>query len=591
MRPWRAWTWGASRFQTIRYRLAGALVLAVLPVLILGAAESVDAFHREAEHQRTDLTAAAVRSTATAQARIESAEAVLETLKAEPSDGDCAVRLRNLVDRLTGYSAFARFDASGRVICASDGARIAQDISGASWFRRIAAGENQVLARAPAAGLQTAPEMYVAVRNADPDGGFGGVLIAELPIADFAPADRNKALPRDAAVAVTDESGSILSSTNHNAFPSGRGDWVGDAAHSGSALFYARDAAGQERVYAGAPLAADDVFVLISTPAEGAFSWARLNPVATIILPLLLWGLAVIAVIAASERVVVRWLEYLDRIASIYTKGRFTVRPVQAHNAPLEIRTLAVTLDQMAAAIEGRDASLRKSIEHKDALMREIHHRVKNNLQVISSLLNMQQRSLTDPAARAAMSDTRQRITALALIYRALYQSADLRRVDVRLFLEELISQLVSSDAGRGGQPVRTELTADTLVIDPDKLAPLALWAVEAISNAQKHAFTVSGGVMRVRFSVGADTCTLEVEDDGPGPAGAEASSPAGLGRTLMTAFARQLRGDSEIVASPTGGVLARLSFPALDAGAASETPMADAGVADQPARGNPAAA
>src|SRR5262249_45387205 len=207
--------------------------------------------------------------------------------------------------------------------------------------------------------------------------------------------------------------------------------------------------------------------------------------------------------LVVTERVVIRWLGYLERIAAIYAKGRFSVRPVQARNAPLEIRNLAMTLDQMADAIDARDASLRDSLAHKDALMREIHHRVKNNLQVISSLLNMQQRSLTDPAARAAMSDTRQRITALALIYRALYQSPDLRRVDVRQFLEELIAQLVASEVGRGPPLVRTELEADPLVIDPDKLAPLALWAVEAITNAQKHAFAQRGGTLRVRFKVG----------------------------------------------------------------------------------------
>src|SRR5471030_3314586 len=93
----------------------------------------------------------------------------------------------------------------------------------------------------------------------------------------------------------------------------------------------------------------------------------------------------------------------------------------------------------MAKTIAARDADLKEALAHKDALMREIHHRVKNNLQIISSLLNMQQRALVDPAARAAISDTRQRITALALIYRALYQSPDLRRVDLREFLEELV--------------------------------------------------------------------------------------------------------------------------------------------------------
>ena len=162
---------------------------------------------------------------------------------------------------------------------------------------------------------------------------------------------------------------------------------------------------------------------------------------------------------------VIRWVAFLQRIAALYARGRFSVRPVQAEQMPPEIRELAETLEDMADAIVGRDASLRESLAQKDELMREIHHRVKNNLQVISSLLNMQQRALADPAARSAMSDTRQRITALALIYRALYQGPDLKRVDLRPFLEELTAQLVSGELHHG-LAVRTELTVDHQGID-----------------------------------------------------------------------------------------------------------------------------
>ena len=235
------------------------------------------------------------------------------------------------------------------------------------------------------------------------------------------------------------------------------------------------------------------------------------------------------------------------------------MRPVKAESAPREIRALAQTLDVMASGILARDLSLRESLAHKDALMREIHHRVKNNLQVITSLLNMQQRALTDPAARSAMSDTRQRITALALIYRALYQSPDLRRVDVRQFLEELIGQLATGEGGRQSA-IRTELEADDLEIDPDKLAPLALFAVEAITNARKHAFGERGGVIRVRFKVTAAEVMLEIADDGGGAP--DALATAGVGRTLMSAFARQLRGRTELDTESGGGVTARLIFP-----------------------------
>jgi two-component sensor histidine kinase len=280
---------------------------------------------------------------------------------------------------------------------------------------------------------------------------------------------------------------------------------------------------------------------------------------------------------------VVRWIAYLQRIAALYARGRFTVRPVQSEQMPPEIRDLAETLEDMADAIVGRDASLRDSLAQKDALMREIHHRVKNNLQVISSLLNIQQRALSDPVARAAMSDTRQRITALALIYRMAYQSLDLKRVDLRPFLEELIAQLVTGEMLQGPQ-VQTKVSVDALVIDPDRLGPLALFAVEAITNAQKHAFAERGGTLTLNFRVRGEEAELEISDDGPAEGGALAGH--GVGRTLMTAFARQLRGRSELVRNSAGGVTARLIVPTPDA---DDQPPE--GVTPESAKGNQAVA
>ena len=263
-----------------------------------------------------------------------------------------------------------------------------------------------------------------------------------------------------------------------------------------------------------------------------------------------------------SERIFIRWLDYLERVAAIYAKGRFSVRPLQAMNAPSEIRTMARTLDEMAEAITVRDRELTDALAEKDALMREIHHRVKNNLQIISSLLSMQQRALTDAPAKAALGDTRQRISALALIYRTLYQSNDIRHADAREFLNELVGQLVASEAGRG-PVVISSVDADSLHVDPDKLAPLALWLVEAVTNAQKHAFAGSGGELKVRFRVQGEKSVLEVEDNGPG---AQAGAEVGVGRTLMSAFAKQLRGETEFATPPGGGTIARMIFATPEA-------------------------
>jgi two-component sensor histidine kinase len=292
-------------------------------------------------------------------------------------------------------------------------------------------------------------------------------------------------------------------------------------------------------------------------------SWAKLDPIGVFLAPIVAWIVAFGTVMWVTERIVVRWLDYLERIAALYARGRYSVRPVQASHAPSEVRRLAATLDELAEAITTRDRSLTESLAEKDALLREIHHRVKNNLQIISSLLSMQQRALKDEPAKAALGDTRQRIAALALIYRTLYQSDDIRHADASDFLMELVGQLVASDSGRG-PVVTSDIKADSLIVDPDKLAPLALWLVEAVTNAQKHAFAGRGGALSVRFRVLGETSVLEVEDDGPGPS--DRDMETGVGRTLMGAFAKQLRGEVEIVPAVPRGTIARMTFATPEA-------------------------
>ena len=294
-------------------------------------------------------------------------------------------------------------------------------------------------------------------------------------------------------------------------------------------------------------------------------TWRALDPSLSIGLTILVFAMALCGAWVAADQGVMRSIGPLSRIAAAAVAGRSERQQALTRQAPPELRDLAGSLDGLAATIAARDRTLRENLVHKDALLREIHHRVKNNLQVISSLLNMQQRALADPAARAAISDTRQRISALALVYRALYEGPDLRMVDLRQFLEDLIGQLMVNEAGRRAT-IRTHLSIDALSIDPDQLAPLALFAVEAITNARKHGLSdAAGGNLEVTFRVRDGLCELTINDSGragvPSPVVGE-----GVGRTLMTAFARQLAGEATFVAEG-GGVTVRLRFPVTPPG------------------------
>lgn len=540
------------------------MAAALLPIFILSLIQTQADFQQQALDRRIGLQLAAERSAANAKGQLDSAHILLRALSPDAMGPYCAPRLTGLVNQLEGYEGLYRLNAAGQAICASgraDGAR--SDVAPATeapWFRRLRGGENLVVERAPAgSGYQAA--LIIAIRAERPLGAFDGAMAAVIPLSSLQPNTHDRALPEGSAAAIADASGRLLVVTDPDAFTLNRngkvGDWINRANVDGSSVFEARDRDGHRRDYSAAPLADGDLYALLSAPAPGLLSWARLNPIGTLLLPLGAWLTAFAAVMLLSERIFIRWLDYLERVAAIYAKGRFSVRPLQAMNAPSEIRVMAQTLDEMAEAITVRDVELNASLAEKDALMREIHHRVKNNLQIISSLLSMQQRALTDAPARAALGDTRQRISALALIYRTLYQSDDIRHADAKVFLTELVGQLIASEAGRG-PVVISSVDADSLYVDPDKLAPLALWLVEAVTNAQKHAFAGRGGELKVRFRVKGETSVLEVEDDGPGAAGI---TEAGVGRTLMGAFAKQLRGEAEIIEAPSGGAIARMTF------------------------------
>ena len=541
---------------TIRFRLGMALALALLPVLALGLIQATLEFNRDAQIRETGLIEAAARSASEAQGRLRGAVALLQTLTPQAVGVDCTPRLASALKELHGYRNIARIDANGRVECAGSSVVVEPTRSGRPWFVVLRRGAPVALARARQG---SEPTLLAAVRAVKANGQFDGALVATMQLDSLRPDLSDPTLPAGTAIAIVNGAGATLVQTDPMAEVPLPPTWFASTRRTGRMFYVARARDGAQRDVATAPLLNRDAFVVLSAPAPPPMAWGRIHPMSSLVYPLLAWLSAWTAVWFVSERVVIRWLAYLERVAAIYARGRFSVRSVKADRAPLEIRALAQTLDAMADGIVARDISLRESIAHKDALMREIHHRVKNNLQVITSLLNMQQRALTDPAAQVAMSETRQRITALALIYRALYQSPDLKRVDVRQFLEELFGQLTAGDSGRGAK-IRTQLDADDLDIDPDKLAPLALFAVEAITIARKREFGTGGGLIRVRFEVGPEEVRLEIVDNGrDDPA---ASGEGSVGRTLMTAFARQLRGRADVEPMPDGGMTSRLTFP-----------------------------
>lgn len=203
---------------------------------------------------------------------------------------------------------------------------------------------------------------------------------------------------------------------------------------------------------------------------------------------------------------------------------------------------------------------LRTSLAEKELLLREVHHRVKNNMQVISSLLAMQSRSADDAQVVARFRDSQNRIRSMALIHEQLYQSTDLAEIDVEAYLTLLTGNVLQSFGAT--ESVEVTLEIENLPLNIDQSLTCGLIVNELLANASKHAFAagVRGHVRIALLQTEAGWCELVVADDGCGFDPASAEGTTSLGLSLVRTLARQLRGQATL--NTVDGVEARIAFP-----------------------------
>jgi PAS domain S-box-containing protein len=202
-----------------------------------------------------------------------------------------------------------------------------------------------------------------------------------------------------------------------------------------------------------------------------------------------------------------------------------------------------------------REESIHASLKEKDILLGEIHHRVKNNLQIIHSLLDLQSGSISDTVALGLMRESQNRILSMALIHQTLYQSKDFAQVDFGRFLDSLVPTLVSS-YGVGSAPFSIDIDVVEVQLPINAAIPCGLIVNELISNALKHAFP-DGRAGQVRIHLALESkggVLLRVSDDGVGiRQEIDLRQTTTLGLQLVNLLVDQLAGEIEIQrANPT---------------------------------------
>ncbi len=218
-------------------------------------------------------------------------------------------------------------------------------------------------------------------------------------------------------------------------------------------------------------------------------------------------------------------------------------------------------LDERASAATRE--RLRASVAEKESLLKEVHHRVKNNLQVIASLISLQAETLADPSARVAFAEMRSRIKTIAAIHERIYRAPDLTRIDLKGYLGDLVREIARAVAHPSCR-VATIVEVESIALALDAMVPLALLVNELVTNAFKHAFPPGErdrGIIHVRLCRVGPAIELSVRDDGVGiTPRQELGRPSSLGLSLVDGFAQQLDGTVSLAAGD--GTAWSIRFP-----------------------------
>jgi two-component sensor histidine kinase len=559
----------------LRPRLVLIVGIAMLAPGALAVLQAISSYNSSMRILEQNLAQAAQLSATEQVNMISASREILTSLAAQPDirSGEgaaCRRALQRAIGGLDQYAGAAVVDSAGNFACASSPVREKITVADRGWFKSVMSGDGFVISDLIVSRWLGTWGIVTAVPLVNDEGVIQGAVALFIGL-DWLTRRYHYTQVDDTAFALLDSQGEIITgeaerSPARSPLP-GRemvNEHLRQHLEGGQTqTFRARGHDGVWRLYAISPLLGGRIFVILGTPVLTAIGPLALQVAWGVFTPLLMWALAIAVVWFGIEHLVVRWITYLERITSAYAAGRHSVRPERVSAAPAEIRSLGETFSRMADLLSAREHELRESLAQKEILVREIHHRVKNNLQLVMSLLNLHARRIRDPRAEVAFAEARSRINALATLHRRLYESESLQEIDLKWFLEDLCSELRRGGLSRG-RNVELVVDSPSEVIGPDVAVPLGLLVTEAITNAYKHAFNErDGGHISVQVTRESPAMlSLVIRDDGTGyDTAASTHDQTGLGRSLIEAFVRQLRGELEV--RSTEGTVVQVTFPA----------------------------
>ncbi len=536
-------------YRSLRFRLAALLSVALLPIGIVAAVQTRSLAGTAQENAELALLALTEQAAAVERRALNvgrGASEVLafgmDSLLADPALCADVMERSVVADETFSFAGFVPL--SGIMDCASSGRGM--DFSGTEMFRtRMADPRPTVTVNrdGPVSGTSVVILSTPAYSDA---GTFMGYVTLSIPhnrlgLPEAAP-ERDKALE----LVTFNRDGDLLTSrgdpeTAADLLPAEMS--LADLGAAGRAAQTLDDRTGTPRIYTVTTIEAGQVYALGIWDRQSSVTGRTGGEIITSLFPALMWMAGLIVALIAVHQLVTRHLQVLGRQMALFTAARRLPDEGLSSDPPTEIRRIQRAFHSMTEALIRDEASLEHAVREKSVLVKEIHHRVKNNLQLISSIINMQIRDAVGPEAKSVLRRTQDRVLSMATIHRDLYQTNETGLVDVGHLIGEVIGKTIEMNPELDDLDLTLEI--EDVWLYPDQAVPMSLLASEAATNALKH-MPESGPDapdrwLKVAFSKDAEgVCTFRTCNRG-GPPGSGPRPTRGMGRKLIRAFATQL--------------------------------------------------
>jgi two-component sensor histidine kinase len=549
-----------TELKSLRARLLFLLSFTLLPVALIALANAYIGY----QHYRTQLATGAVAEGEQALRREESivdrAQNVLGAITALQPDVSsprkCGDTLGKLLRQYPDFANIAVLSIDGAVRCAAIANQAPIAAPFPTWFDDALKGRPFTVSALNADQAAGDPSVVAAVPLVDATNTVKSVLAVTIRLSALEHAMRDVNLPEGGAMVVLDRKGRALAQRSNQApaenwLPSDFAEVEPSSTRSGIFDAYGND--GVERRYVLLPLAGD-MFAIFGMPVASIGDPAYFLLYSNIASALLMWLAALATTAFAVGYFVTGPLGRIRRGMTAYTAGDSRARLVDIEDLPAEVRQLAGTFNNMADTIAARDDALRDAVSHQKALTREVHHRVRNNLQIINSLMNLQSWRAETASEVATFNEVQRRVTALGLVHGAIYQGDDMRSVRLKTLLTDLCAATEQAMSDIDPLPL-FEADADDLTASPDVAVPLAFLITEIIGEAtlRRNGAPVPSYI-RIELRRAGTGGILSVRGDAPlfeQGQGDQHSRHKGL--NLLAGLVRQLGGSQQIDADGTG--------------------------------------